>query len=129
MFGLFGAAVRKRIPVLDFLNENIRGFGFNSFHNRMMKKEIESALKGLKVTVVHCVTKQKYLVTGLTEKRACDITFTKEDPDGQVPPRCVRLVDYFREKYGVNIQHRYPLFKFGERGESKLCTDRALCLG
>lgn len=112
-------AVRKKIPVLDFLQENICDFDLNSFQNRRMKKEIESALKGLKVTVVHRLTKQKYVVTGLTDKRACDITFTMEDPDGQVPPRSVRLLDYFWDKYGVDVQYTdMPCLTLGKGGRA-----------
>lgn len=108
-------AVRKRIPVLDFLREHICGFSFDCFHR--MRREIESALKGLKVTVTHRVTKQKYVVSGLTDKRASDISFTLEDPDGQGPSRSVRLVDYFAEKYGLNIQYRdVPCLNLGRGG-------------
>ncbi|KAK9733082.1 hypothetical protein RND81_04G042200 [Saponaria officinalis] len=109
-------AVRKRISVLEFLKEHVYGFEFGSFQR--LKRQIMSALKGLKVTVTHRRTKQKYTVTGFTDQRACDITFTTEDPNGQVPPKTVRLLDYFREKYPeLNIKHpTLPCLDVGKGG-------------
>ncbi|KAL9235175.1 hypothetical protein vseg_009962 [Gypsophila vaccaria] len=109
-------AVRKRISVLEFLKEHIYGFNFSSFQR--LRQQILSALKGLKVTVTHRRTKQKYTVSGLTDQRASDISFTTEDPTGQMPPKTVRLLDYFKEKYPeLSIEHQnLPCLDVGKGG-------------
>ncbi|KAH9610803.1 hypothetical protein KSS87_009985 [Heliosperma pusillum] len=110
-------AVRKRISVLEFLKEHIYGFDLGSFQK--LRREIQSAMKGLKVTVTHRRTKQKYLVAGLTDRRACDITFPSEDPNGQAPPKSVRLLDYFREKYPeLKINPNLPCLDVGKGGRA-----------
>ncbi|KNA04356.1 hypothetical protein SOVF_200490, partial [Spinacia oleracea] len=109
-------AVRKRIPVIHFLREHIELTVFNSDSFRRRWKDIEHALIGLKVTVTHRRTKQKYVVSGLTDRNACDISFTVEDPNSQLPPRSVRLLDYFREKYpGIEIKYEdIPCLSLGK---------------
>ncbi|KAJ6676319.1 EUKARYOTIC TRANSLATION INITIATION FACTOR 2C [Salix viminalis] len=62
-------------------------------------------LKGLKVRVTHRVTKQKYVIAGLTRDDTQDITFPLEDPDGKASQN-VRLVEYFRQKYHRDIMHQ-----------------------
>ncbi|GLU22587.1 hypothetical protein SLE2022_386510 [Rubroshorea leprosula] len=95
-------AFRKRMPVLDFLMEHIRGFDLNNFN--MFRREVEQALKNLKVTVTHRITKQKYTIVGLTREKTRDLCFPLVDTDeGNAAPRPVFLVDYFREKHGRNI--------------------------
>lgn len=97
-------AFRKPLPVIDFLKENIDGFrGVNDVMR--MKGQVESALKGLKVRVTHRKTNQKYTISRLTKDITCMITFPLVDPDGQMPTRQVRLVDYFWEKYEKRIIH------------------------
>ncbi|KAF2302877.1 hypothetical protein GH714_010024 [Hevea brasiliensis] len=51
-------AFRKRLPVIDFLREHVPGFNLNDF--RSCGRDVENALKGLKVTVTHRITKQKH---------------------------------------------------------------------
>ncbi|XP_071921954.1 protein argonaute 2-like [Coffea arabica] len=97
-------AFRKPLPVIDFLKENVEGFrGVNDVMR--MRRQVESALKGLKVRVTHRKTKQKYTISGLTRDITRLIKFSLVDPDGQVPPREVSLVDYFRQKYEEKIAH------------------------
>lgn len=96
-------AFRKRMSVLDFLTEHVEGFNVNNFRDR---RTVANALTGLKVTVTHRHTKQKYTVAGLTTENTRNISFILADPEGQAPPREVRLVDYFREKYGRDIMYR-----------------------
>jgi eukaryotic translation initiation factor 2C len=107
-------AFHKRMPVLDFLHEKIRGFNLNDF--RRFRREVENVLRGLKVTVTHRQTKQKYAIKGLTDMNAGNITFEAVDIDGQVPPRRVRLVDYFRDKYKDIKYKDIPCLDLGKNG-------------
>jgi eukaryotic translation initiation factor 2C len=91
------------VSVIDFLTKHISGFNLNNF--RRCRRGVEIALKGLKVRVTHRVTKQKYVIVGLTRDDTRDITFSQEDPDGKTSQN-VRLVDYFRQKYGRDIVHQ-----------------------
>ncbi|KAJ9168600.1 hypothetical protein P3X46_020100 [Hevea brasiliensis] len=90
-------AFRKRLPVIDFLREHVPGFNLNDF--RSCGRDVENALKGLKVTVTHRITKQKYTIAGLTKDNARYLSFFSEDPNSKAPPRKVILVEYFRQKY------------------------------
>ncbi|XP_012084883.2 protein argonaute 2 isoform X2 [Jatropha curcas] len=96
-------AFRKRLPVIDFLYQHIPGFELRDF--RSFRRDAENALKGLKVTVTHRITKQKYMIAGLTKDNSRHITFLAEDPDGKAPQRQVSLVEYFRRKY-CDIQYK-----------------------
>ena len=58
-------------------------------------------MKGLKVTVTHRTTSQKFKIAGLTDENTRDISFNAD----QISDRKIRLVDYFREKYNKNIMH------------------------
>lgn len=122
-------AVRKRISVLEFLREhvNLSQVDFNSF--RRKRSDIDYALKGLKVTVTHRRTKQKYIISGITDQKACEISFTVEDPNGEHPPKSVRLLDYFREKYpSAQIQHKdLPCLSLG-RGKKANYVPIELCV-
>ncbi|XP_074330533.1 protein argonaute 2-like [Apium graveolens] len=98
-------AFRKRMPVIDFLKEHLRGFvGVNDI--RRLKRDVLYALKGLKVNVTHRITKQKYTISGLTDQNTKDLTFPLEDPEGKNPPTRVSLVTYFKEKHGMEIMHK-----------------------
>ncbi|GFQ05617.1 protein argonaute 2 [Phtheirospermum japonicum] len=108
-------AFRKPWPVLEFLKEHIGGFkGANDV--KRFGREVYNALKGLKVTVTHRRTKQKYIVGGLSNEDASDVYFDQIDPEGVNPPRRTSLVDYFREKWGKNIM--YPNIPCLELGRS-----------
>lgn len=103
----------KRLPVIDFLREHIPGFNLNDF--RRFGKDVESVLKGLKVTVTHRITKQKYIIAGLTKDNTRYLSFDAEDPDGKAPPRKVSLVEYFRQKYQKDIMHKdVPCLELGK---------------
>ncbi|KAL5563612.1 hypothetical protein UlMin_033359 [Ulmus minor] len=97
-------AFRKRMPVLDYLHQNICNFDLRQF--RIFRSIVESDLKGLKVYVNHRKTKQKFVVRGLCKDNTRDSCFFVEDPNRQNLPRMVRLVDYFIEKYGKDIQYK-----------------------
>ncbi|KAJ6671909.1 TRANSLATION INITIATION FACTOR 2C putative-RELATED [Salix viminalis] len=91
---------RQPVSVIEFLTEHISGFKLNNF--RRFRRDVEIALRGLKVRVTHRVTKQKYVIAGLTRDDTRNITFSQEDPDGNASQN-VRLVEYFRQKYGRDI--------------------------
>ncbi|KAK2966776.1 hypothetical protein RJ640_020619 [Escallonia rubra] len=98
-------AFLKRLPVIDFLKEHVRGFnGVNDF--RKFRRQVIDELRGRKVTVTHRVTNQMYTVAGLTDQNTPDLSFILEDIDGKKPPREVGLVNYFREKYGQEIIYK-----------------------
>lgn len=97
-------AFRIRMPVIDFLREHIYGFDINNFQR--FRREVDDTLKGLKVTVTHRRTKQKYTIVGLTKDNTRQISFTVQDPESQNQPRQVRIVDHFREKYDKDIMHK-----------------------
>lgn len=95
-------AFRKKVPVLDFLHEHIQDFNLNNFER--FRRPVELALKDLKVTVTHRLTKQKYTVIGLTKDKTRNLSFQLQDPDGvNAGPQRVSLVDYFMEKHGKPI--------------------------
>ncbi|XP_057952934.1 protein argonaute 2-like [Malania oleifera] len=97
-------AFRKRVPVIDFLKEHIRGFNLNDFGR--FKREAEDALIGLKVTVTHRRTKQKYTIACLTNVDTRHLSFKLDDPEGKASPREICLVDYFRDKYDKTIRFK-----------------------
>ncbi|CAI0390978.1 unnamed protein product [Linum tenue] len=64
------------------------------------RKEVGRALKNLRVFVCHRETVQKYRVYGLTDESTGDLCFA--DRDGKI----LRVVDYFNDQYGIDIQFR-----------------------
>ncbi|KAM7519207.1 hypothetical protein LguiB_018169 [Lonicera macranthoides] len=97
-------AFRKRLPVIDFLKEHVRGFELVSDIGRL-RRQVMTALVGLKVTVTHRLTKQKFTIARLTNENTRDLGFTLEDCEGNELPRNVSMVQYFREKYGREIEY------------------------
>ncbi|KAJ7969268.1 Argonaute family protein [Quillaja saponaria] len=123
-------AFRKKMPVLDFLKEHIDGFNVNEF--RKFRRDIDEVLTGLKVTVTHRRTKQKYTIAGLTSEDTRSLTFSiVEDPRDNNPPKEVKpkikLVDYFMEKYGKDIVYKdIPCLEFG--GNKKNFVPMEFCV-
>lgn len=117
----------KPMPVLDFLMEHVRGFSKADDVLKLKQFVIES-LKGLKVTVTHRRTKQKYTIMGLSAEKTCDIFFDLEDLDGNNPPTRVGLVNYFRDKYdGYKIKYpQIPCLDIG-RGKRRNYVPLELC--
>ncbi|KAF8412729.1 hypothetical protein HHK36_000698 [Tetracentron sinense] len=110
-------AFRKSIPILEFLEQHLYKFNKDRI-DYQTRKDFMATLKGLKVTVTHRQTKQKYTIMGLTELDSSNLKFTMEDPEGKNPPREVGLVHYFREKYKKEIRYKgLPCLDFskGER--------------
>lgn len=95
-------SLRKKMPVIDFLEEHIPNFSMETFAK--MRRQVEDALKKLKVTVTHRKTKQKYTIESLSDRNTQDICFQFQVDDQA--PKMVMLVDYFKEKYGKEIRHK-----------------------
>ncbi|KAK6921427.1 PAZ domain [Dillenia turbinata] len=105
---------RKRMPVIDFLKENICQYVIKSFGS--YRKEVVAALRGLKVRVIHRQTTRKSTIMGLSEKDARQITFDYQNPDGQGPSKQVFLLNYFKEKYSIDIVHKHlPCLDLGRK--------------
>ncbi|KAF9623478.1 hypothetical protein IFM89_003094 [Coptis chinensis] len=64
------------------------------------KKEVEKALKNIRVFVCHRETDQRYRVFSLTDEATENLWF--RDRDG----KDLRIVDYFKEHYNHDIQFR-----------------------
>ncbi|KAI8565531.1 hypothetical protein RHMOL_Rhmol03G0267400 [Rhododendron molle] len=92
----------KQISVIDFLKEHVRGFR-EVKDVLKLKKDVEKALRGLKVYVTHRDTKQKFQIAGLSDRRTRDISFPLEDLEQKGPPRKIGLLEYFWEKYNKKI--------------------------
>ncbi|EOY27497.1 Argonaute protein group [Theobroma cacao] len=65
--------VRKSVPVIEYLGEQIDGFHIDKFGS--FKDKIESDLTGLRVCTTHLDTNRTYLIAGLTSKDAQNISF------------------------------------------------------
>ncbi|CAL9013801.1 unnamed protein product, partial [Prunus brigantina] len=111
--------------VIDFLQKQIRGFTLKDFTK--FKREVVSVFRGLKVTVTYRKTKQKYIIKGLTYKNAGYIIFDAVDIDGQCPPRKVRLLDYFSEKYKEIQCKNIPCLDLGRNGRENF-TPMEFCV-
>ncbi|KAG2688103.1 hypothetical protein I3760_09G078400 [Carya illinoinensis] len=119
-------AFRKRMPVIDFLRENIVGFVMHDFGR--FRREVDRALKGLKVNVTHRKTKQKFIIRGLTFNNTSRILFDVEDPEGKISTRRIRIVDYFRDKYDKEILYKdIPCLDLG-KGNKKNDVPMEFCV-
>ncbi|THG05235.1 protein argonaute 2-like [Camellia sinensis] len=121
-------ALRKRLPVLDFLME--QGFQLNDVRTsrREVMREVMHVLKGLKVHVTHRLTNQKYTIAGFSDQNTRDITFTLEDREGENPPREIGLVEYFREKYNRELRYQdMPCVDLG-KGNRKNYVPMEFCV-
>ncbi|KAJ8763817.1 hypothetical protein K2173_003599 [Erythroxylum novogranatense] len=118
--------IHKKLAVVEFLKQHIAYFDVNNF--RKYKKNVEEALKGLKVTVTHRVTKQNYTISGLTKDNTRHLTFPVEDPDGNSSSKQVKIVDYFREKYKREILYKdIPCLDLG-KGDKKNYVPMEFCV-
>ncbi|XP_010519085.1 PREDICTED: protein argonaute 2-like [Tarenaya hassleriana] len=112
-------ALRKTIPVIDYLNEFFGGFDFRQF--KRYRRDVEDALNGLKVSVTHRKTKQKFTIAKLSEQDAKDIRFDLIDQEGKEPPRKISIVEYFKIKYGKDIVHKdIPCLDLGKNNRQNL---------
>ncbi|XP_052202427.1 protein argonaute 2-like [Diospyros lotus] len=109
----------KRLPVIDFLKEHIPGFK-EANNVKRLRSHVSGSLEGLKVTVTHRKTNQKYTIKGLTEKDTRNISFGLEDRDqeGKVLVKDINLVTFFKEKYDKEIIHKdIPCLDLGTAGK------------
>ncbi|XP_049383781.1 protein argonaute 2-like [Solanum stenotomum] len=119
-------ALRKPISVLDYLRQCLQKPNEVTFMNNHQTAQL--ALKGLKVTVIHRRTSQKFLIKQLTDRKTSEITFPLEDPEGKNPPRDVLLVEYFRDKYQQEIQFKdFPSLDIG-KGNKKNYVPMEFCV-
>ncbi|GLJ39838.1 hypothetical protein SUGI_0814510 [Cryptomeria japonica] len=92
-------AFHKSIRVLDYLRDRRVYFRENCALNSKARKEVERVLRGLKVSVTHRRTKQKFTVRGLTEQSTRQLTFKSGEREEKR-----QLVDYFSDRYHLEIR-------------------------
>ncbi|KAG8365304.1 hypothetical protein BUALT_Bualt18G0090600 [Buddleja alternifolia] len=109
---------RKPWPVIEFLKEHLEWFGgVNDVKRR--RRDVNNALKGLKIRVIHRRTKQKYTIARLTEEDARDCYYDLVDPEGNNPPQRISLVRYFQDKENMDIMHQnIPCLELGKNNRS-----------
>ncbi|KAF8378733.1 hypothetical protein HHK36_030082 [Tetracentron sinense] len=98
-------AFHESIGIIPFLQKRLEFlFDLSQRKTRCLvgeeKKEVEKALKNIRVFVCHRKTEQRYRVYGLTEEATENLWF--KDRDG----KNLRLVDYFKDHYNHDIQFR-----------------------
>lgn len=87
--------LQKRLPFLsDISDRKTRGLTIEE------KKEVEKALKNVKVFVCHRETVQRYKVHSLTEESTENLWF--KDRNG----KNLWVLNYFKEQYNYDIQYR-----------------------
>ncbi|XP_010258604.1 PREDICTED: protein argonaute 7-like [Nelumbo nucifera] len=87
--------LQKRLEFLrDLSQRKTRGLA------REEKRQVEKALKNIRIFVCHRETDQRYRVFSLTEEATENLWF--RDRDG----KDLRLVDYFKDHYNHDIQFR-----------------------
>ncbi|CAI9785259.1 unnamed protein product [Fraxinus pennsylvanica] len=98
-------AFHESIGVIPYLQKRL-DFMHNLCHKKARgltseeKKEVEKALKNIRIFVCHRETVQRYRVCSLTEEVTESLWFP--DRDG----KSLRLVDYFKNHYNYDIQYR-----------------------
>ncbi|XP_010478576.1 PREDICTED: protein argonaute 2-like [Camelina sativa] len=107
-------AFGKAMSVIEYLKLYFeRRFDIRQVRN--CRGDVEWALTGLKVTVNHRKNKQKLTIVGLSKQDTKDIEF---DLIGNEPPRKTTIVEYFRTKYGRDIEHKdIPCLDLGKNGQ------------
>lgn len=87
--------LQKRLPFLnDIFEQKTRKFTVDE------KKEVEKALKNVKVFVCHRETIQRYKVHSLTDESSENLLF--QDRNGKK----LWVLNYFKEQYNYDIQYR-----------------------
>ncbi|XP_031265683.1 protein argonaute 7-like [Pistacia vera] len=99
------SAFHESIGVIPYLQKRLEFL--KDLHQRKTrclsgeeKREVEKALKNIRVFVCHRETVQRYRVYGLTEEATENLWFP--DRDG----KNIRLLSYFKDHYNYNIQFR-----------------------
>lgn len=120
---------RKPLPVLEFLRENLN-IQFDEWMplNENLIGKVARALEGLKVTLTHRNTTQKFKVMGLTELKTSSITFHLKEADNASLERKVTLVNYYVEKYNRYIRYKnLPCLDFS-KGRMKNYVPMEFCV-
>ncbi|XP_052116018.1 protein argonaute 2 isoform X1 [Arachis duranensis] len=119
-------AFRKQVSVLDFLHEHIHNFKLEEFE--YFRKDVEDALIGLKVSVTHRKSKQKYTVVRLTPQNARYVTFPIDNAEGWNLSKNASLLSFFRDKYGKDIVYKdIPCLDLG-KGNKKNYVPMEFCV-
>ncbi|KAL0398152.1 UNVERIFIED_CONTAM: protein argonaute 3 [Sesamum radiatum] len=109
-------AFPEPLPVLEFLKVHLHA-GVDQV--KTSRQRINDTLKRLKVTVTHRRTKRKYTIAWLTDEDARDSTFEVVDPEGKNPNEEIRLVQYFKDKWGKDIMYQnIPCLELGTQKKS-----------
>ncbi|KAL6505629.1 Protein argonaute 7 [Orobanche hederae] len=93
-------AFHEGIGVIPYLQKRFEFMQKTRVLKTGEKEEVEKALKNMRVFVCHRETVQRYRVYSLTEDIIENLWFP--DRDG----RNLRLVDYFKDHYGYDVQYR-----------------------
>ncbi|XP_068655489.1 protein argonaute 2-like [Aristolochia californica] len=111
----------EQLPVINFLGER---FGM-SFGDKKMsltpdgKRNIEDAMKNLKVTVKHRKTSQKFVVVGLRELSAKNEKFPIDDPKDPNGKKEIGMQKYYDSKYGKKIAYEnLPCLDLSRNGKT-----------
>ncbi|KAK1304677.1 Protein argonaute 2 [Acorus calamus] len=108
-------AFRKKMPVIEVLQDTLRmDLRENYTLNKQQRALIEGALRGLRVTVTHRQSAQRYIVRGLTTEDSDSAEFTVDGPDGG----SFSVREFFRRKYGLEIRYRrLPCLDLSKNGK------------
>ncbi|KAK1316678.1 Protein argonaute 2 [Acorus calamus] len=109
-------AFRKKMPVIEVLQDTLQmRLRENYALNMQQRALIEGALRGLRVTVNHRKSAQKYVVQDLTTHDSDSTKFTIDGPNGG----SFSVREYFRSKYGQEIRYRrLPCLDLGKNGRA-----------
>ncbi|CAI8590442.1 unnamed protein product [Vicia faba] len=119
---------RKQMLVLDFLHERINDFNLGEFQK--FRKHVEDVLIGLKVSVTHRKSKQKYIIAGLTPTVTRHVTFPVDIDytKGWRIEKDVNLLSFFNEKYDKDIVYKdIPCLDLG-KGNRKNYVPMEFCV-
>uniref|UniRef100_J3M1E5 Protein argonaute 2 n=2 Tax=Oryza brachyantha TaxID=4533 RepID=J3M1E5_ORYBR len=103
---------RKAGPVLDLVQNIATYIDHRTALDIQQLEKLKNKITGQRVTVNHRRTKQKYIVHGLTDKPASQITFVDSE-SGQTK----RLIDYYSQQYDKVI--KYPMLPCLDLSKSK----------
>ncbi|KAK1272836.1 Protein argonaute 2 [Acorus gramineus] len=108
-------AFRKKMPVIEVLQDTLRmDLRENYALNMQQRAFIDGALRGLRVTVTHRQSAQRYIVRGLTTHDSDNAKFTVDGPDGG----SFSVREFFHRKYGLEIRYRrLPCLDLSKNGK------------
>jgi eukaryotic translation initiation factor 2C len=117
---------RKQMSVLDFLHERVDNFNLDEFEK--FRKYVEEVLIGLKVSVTHRKSQQKYIIAGLTPTVTRYVTFPIDHTKGWKLEKEVNLLSFFNDKYDKDIVYKdIPCLDLG-KGNKKNYVPMEFCV-